>query len=87
MLADLISCSHPEDFFDLLPEADRPTYRWILVGPPKSGSTFHQDPNSTSAWNAVVSGAKKWILYPPEVIPPGVFLAEDGTVSNSRHRV
>ena len=31
-----------------------------------------QDPNATAAWNAVISGKKKWLLYPPEIRPPGV---------------
>ena len=26
-----------------------------IMGPAKSGSTFHKDPNATSAWNAVRS--------------------------------
>ncbi|CAG8460494.1 3654_t:CDS:2 [Acaulospora colombiana] len=41
------------------------------------GSTFHKDPNSTSAWNAVITGSKKWIMYPPNTLPPGVFVSPD----------
>jgi len=67
-----------EDLFSLLGEESRPDYRWIIVGPEKSGSTFHKDPNSTSAWNAVVRGSKKWILYPPNVPPPGVHAGRSG---------
>lgn len=66
-----------EDLFGILGK-ERPDYRWLIVGPARSGSSFHIDPNSTSAWNAVVKGSKKWILYPPEVVPPGVHPSPDG---------
>jgi hypothetical protein len=45
-------------------------FRWLIIGPHRSGSSFHVDPNATCAWNAVVSGAKKWILFPPGVLNP-----------------
>ncbi|KHN22580.1 F-box protein [Glycine soja] len=57
---------------------ERPDYRWVIIGPSGSGSSFHVDPNSASAWNAVIKGSKKWILFPPDVIPPGVHPSPDG---------
>ncbi|KAK6152249.1 hypothetical protein DH2020_014884 [Rehmannia glutinosa] len=44
-----------EDLFSVLGN-ERPDYRWIIIGPAGSGSSFHIDPNSTSAWNAVIRG-------------------------------
>ncbi|TPX35500.1 hypothetical protein SmJEL517_g02176 [Synchytrium microbalum] len=67
-----------EDMLALLGDK-RPDYRWLIVGPTRSGSTFHLDPNSTSAYNAVIKGSKKWIMYPPGTLPPGVYLSEDGS--------
>lgn len=66
-----------EDLFGVLGKG-RPDYRWIIIGPAGSGSSFHVDPNSTSAWNAVIKGSKKWILFPPDVVPPGVHPSPDG---------
>ncbi|KAK6126510.1 hypothetical protein DH2020_039744 [Rehmannia glutinosa] len=66
-----------EDLFSVLGN-ERPDYRWIIIGPAGSGSSFHIDPNSTSAWNAVIRGSKKWILFPPDVVPPGVHPSPDG---------
>lgn len=68
-----------EDLFSVLRE-QRPDSRWLIVGPEKSGSTFHKDPNATSAWNAVLRGSKYWIMFPTspsQPPPPGVFVSED----------
>lgn len=35
-----------EDLFDVLAER-RPDSRWLIMGPERSGSTFHKDPNAT----------------------------------------
>ncbi|KAI0136524.1 hypothetical protein BJ170DRAFT_677395 [Xylariales sp. AK1849] len=68
-----------EDLFHLLGQ-ERPAHRWLIVGPERSGSTFHKDPNATSAWNAVIEGSKYWLMFPPSVPqPPGVFVSEDSS--------
>ncbi|KAG8708863.1 hypothetical protein FRC08_018667 [Ceratobasidium sp. 394] len=65
-----------EDLFKLMGNK-RPDYRWLIIGPERSGSTFHKDPNATSAWNAVITGSKGWVMFPPDVCPPGVYVSED----------
>mmetsp|Transcript_45759 Transcript_45759/g.118263 ORF Transcript_45759/g.118263 Transcript_45759/m.118263 type:complete len:485 (-) Transcript_45759:125-1579(-) len=71
-----------DDLFSLMGE-DRPEYRWLIIGPQRSGSNFHVDPNSTNAWNALVRGRKKWIMFPPHITPPGVHPSSDmGTVTS-----
>lgn len=64
------------DLFELL-GTERPAHRWLIIGPARSGSTFHKDPNATSAWNAVLQGAKYWIMFPPTVDVPGVYVSKD----------
>ena len=67
------------DAFSVLGD-QRPDHRWLIVGPARSGSTFHKDPNATSAWNAVLKGGKYWIMFPSSSSlppPPGVFISAD----------
>ncbi|UNI14500.1 hypothetical protein JDV02_001122 [Purpureocillium takamizusanense] len=66
------------DLFEVLGQ-ERPAHRWLIVGPERSGSTFHKDPNGTSAWNAVIQGSKYWIMFPPAAQVPGVYVSEDSS--------
>ena len=62
------------DLFTVLGD-ERPSHRWLIMGPARSGSSFHIDPNGTSAWNAVIRGRKYWIMSPEP--PPGVYVTDD----------
>jgi hypothetical protein len=66
------------DLFKLLGEGRRPDHTWMIMGPKRSGSVFHIDPNATHAWNAAILGRKRWFFYPPGVTPPGIHPSEDG---------
>lgn len=64
------------DLFTVLGDK-RPDDKWLIVGPARSGSTYHKDPNATSAWNVVLRGRKYWIMFPSSAPPPGVYVSED----------
>ncbi|XP_044474735.1 F-box protein At1g78280 isoform X1 [Mangifera indica] len=73
-----------EDLFAVLDRDQRPSYQWFIVGPERSGASWHVDPALTSAWNTLLSGRKRWALYPPGRVPLGVTVHvndEDGDVN------
>lgn len=59
-------------------ESLRPDFRWVVIGPQRTGAPWHTDPAQTSAWNALVKGRKRWAIYPPDSPPPGVSMGKNG---------
>lgn len=66
----------PPDLLGVLDPEERPPWRWLLVGPPRSGAALHRDPLHTSAWNASLAGRKRWALLPPDT-PPELLAPSD----------
>ncbi len=48
-----------------LPEEIRPDFKWIFLGPGRTGTGLHTDVMMSSAWNALFVGRKLWIFLPP----------------------
>ncbi|KAG7665824.1 uncharacterized protein J8A68_000649 [[Candida] subhashii] len=65
------------DLFSVFEGHCRPDHAWLIMGSARSGSTFHKDPNHTSAFNVAIQGHKLWVMLPPHISPPGVAASED----------
>lgn len=74
---DTLKHVFPDDYLASIPTHSRPDYRWLVIGPARSGAPWHIDPHQTSAWNALLHGRKRWALYPPGCTPPGVQAKSD----------
>lgn len=60
-----------EDIFDLCEESKKPPFRWIIIGPKRSGADMHHDELHAVAWNTLVYGKKRWLIFPPESFGKG----------------
>ena len=49
-----------------IPANIRPKWSFFYIGPANSSSDMHIEPLMSNAWNAVISGRKLWLLFPPE---------------------
>lgn len=52
-----------------LPAEQNPELRWLYIGPAGSGKPLHRDVMMTAAWNAVISGQKRWRFYSVDQAP------------------
>ncbi|XP_064610520.1 uncharacterized protein LOC135474836 [Liolophura sinensis] len=63
---DIGDCKYlNEDFFSLFPPSVIPWNAMMLWGTAHSRSSLHIDPYNWTGTNAVLSGTKKWKLFPP----------------------
>ena len=71
-----------DDIFSYYKGDSKPPYRWILLGPERSGTGLHIDPLFTNAWVTLMEGRKRWLLFPPST-PPKLLRIVEGIPSLS----
>ena len=56
-----------EDCYNVSEEARSlfPKNMFFIVGGARTGTGLHVDPGCTSAWNTLLCGRKRWVLFPP----------------------
>lgn len=56
-----------DDCYSVSDEARQlfPKSQFFIVGGARTGTGLHVDPSCTSAWNTLLSGRKRWVLFPP----------------------
>ncbi len=57
----------------------------LLVGCQRTGSYPHTDPNHTGAWNWMLEGVKRWVLFPPHV-PRDVIVGKDAAAEKAEEQ-
>jgi len=56
-----------QDCYDMSAQARHvfPRNTFFILGGARTGTNLHVDPNCTSAWNTLLCGRKRWLLFPP----------------------
>mmetsp|Transcript_27228 Transcript_27228/g.59176 ORF Transcript_27228/g.59176 Transcript_27228/m.59176 type:complete len:742 (-) Transcript_27228:166-2391(-) len=57
-----------DDLYDITPEVREflplTCHLFLLVGGRRTGSNMHLDPKWSSAWNTILCGRKRWVMFP-----------------------
>ena len=69
-----------DDMYTLKPSFRHyfPVYRYMVVGGKRTGAKVHVDPKYTSAFNTLLSGRKRWVLFPPSTPEEVLQISKDG---------
>ncbi|TQE12648.1 hypothetical protein C1H46_001668 [Malus baccata] len=77
-----VPCLFQGDFFDVLDGDKRPPFRWLIIGPQRSGASWHVDPALTSAWNTLLVGHMAPGYRHKGVCRAGLLAHEEGNLEN-----